>query len=409
MNRYSLKILPLLVMTKTSKHRAVIIFSLGLLSAIGPFSIDMYLPGFQFIADDLHTSIDKIQYSLSAFFVGIAAGQIIYGPLLDRFGRRNPLIVGMLIYIASSICCAFINTADGLIALRFVQALGSCGGMVASRALVRDYFPPTETAKVFSLLMLVIGISPVLAPTIGGYVILHWGWHGIFIALALIGVLVLCCVLFLLPKGKGANTSMSLKPRPIIQSFYTVFKTPSFYINAFAGGTAAASLYAYLSGSSFVMMELYQVSATQYGWIFGIIAGGLITASQLNSILLRKYTSPAITRTAVALQASTGLALFCLTAIGWMNLELMVTLIFVFLACQGFVFPNTSAMALNPFTGLAGSASALLGTIQMSIGAISSALVSRFHNGTAVPMTAVMAACSVISLTIILSQSRKFE
>src|SRR5690606_9188241 len=171
-------------MTSTRKHGLLTLIILGLLSAIGPFSIDMYLPGFESIAQSLQTTVSHIQLSLTSFFIGIASGQIIYGPLLDRFGRKTPLVIGLFIYVAASIGCVFIQTAEGLILLRFIQALGSCAGMVAARALVRDFFPASETAKIFSMLMLVIGVSPILAPTLGGYVIHLWGWHFIFAFLA---------------------------------------------------------------------------------------------------------------------------------------------------------------------------------------------------------------------------------
>src|SRR5690606_10020313 len=154
-------------MTSTKKHGLLTLVILGLLSAIGPFSIDMYLPGFESIAESLQTTVSHIQLSLTSFFIGIASGQLIFGPLLDRFGRKIPLVVGLVIYVVASLSCALTNSADHLIAYRFIQALGSCGGMVASRAMVRDFYGPTESAKIFSLLMLVIGVSPIVAPTLG--------------------------------------------------------------------------------------------------------------------------------------------------------------------------------------------------------------------------------------------------
>src|SRR5690606_23005403 len=233
-------------MPSTRKKRFLTILMLGLLSAIGPFSIDMYLPGFNSIAADLNTDIEHVQLSLTSFFIGIAIGQMIYGPLLDRFGRKTPLIVGLLIYIAASIGCALVNSADGLIMLRFIQALGSCVGMVASRALVRDYFPASETAKIFSMLMLVIGVSPILAPTMGGYIIDIWGWHYIFVFLTVLTTLILLGVIFILPKSKPDPTH-SLMPIPILKGFMSVFKNRQFLIYSVAGGTASSGLYAYLS------------------------------------------------------------------------------------------------------------------------------------------------------------------
>ncbi|WP_165438720.1 multidrug effflux MFS transporter [Albibacterium indicum] len=388
-------------MTIEKKKRFVIIVLLGLLAALGPFSIDMYLPGFQAIATDLGTNIEKIQMSLTSFFVGIASGQLVYGPLLDRFGRKTPLIVGLVIYIGASIGCVFIQTADGLILLRFVQALGSCGGMVASRALVRDYFPASETAKIFSLLMLVIGVSPILAPTLGGMVIHLWGWHFIFAFLAVLTAIIALGVIFVLPKSE-ANPQVSLMPRPIIRGFIQVLKTPAFIIYAIAGGTASSGMYAYLSGSPYVMMDIYGLTEQQYGWVFGLVAAGLITSSQLNNLLLKRHSSATVAYYALMMQAIVGLCLFLFAILDSLSLFSIIFLIFCFLACQGFVFPNTSALALNPFSKSAGSASALLGSIQLTIGAVASALVSMLHNNTYIPMTSIMAFCAVSSYLILI-------
>lgn len=388
------------------QSKFLIILMLGLLSAIGPFSIDMYLPGFQSIATDLNTSIDHIQLSLTSFFIGIASGQMIYGPLLDRFGRKKPLIVGLLIYILASIGCAFTESADNLILLRFIQALGSCGGMVGARAMVRDYFPPTETAKIFSMLMLVIGVSPILAPTVGGFVIANWGWHYIFIVLTFIALSILIGVLFFLPESKKPDKSISLKPKPIIKNFWSVFINPKFFIYSLVGGISSSGLYAYLSGSPYIMMELYGLNEKQYGWVFAIIAFGLITSSQLNNFMLNYFKSESIAKYALLVQAMIGLVLLYSALNGNLSLTGITVLIAAFLACQGFVFPNTSALALNPFTALAGSASALLGSIQLGIGAIASVLVSFFHNNTSIPMVSIMAACAVTSFTILLITSK---
>lgn len=379
------------------KNKFLVILLLGLLSAIGPFSIDMYLPGFQDIATDLNTSIDRIQLSLSSFFVGIAAGQLFYGPLLDRFGRKPPLVIGLLIYLISSLACAFAKSPDSLIALRFLQALGSCAGMVAARAMVRDFFPASETAKVFSLLMLVIGISPILAPTLGGYFIAHLGWQSIFIFLSVFVVLVLLGVSIFLKGAKTANKELSLHPKLILANYKTVIRLPQFYIYALSGGFASSGLYAYISGSPYVMMNLYGLSEKQYGWAFACLAMALITGSQLNNVFLKKYSSHTISRAALFVQALMGIVLMILTFTQHLNLYSLLGCTFFYLGSQGFVFPNTSALALNPFTKLAGSASAMLGTIQLSIGALASASVSFFHNNTALPMVVIMALCSFLS------------
>lgn len=396
-------------MSTEVKNRFLVILLLGLLSAVGPFSIDMYLPGFESMAKDLHTSIDKVQLSLTSFFVGIAVGQMIYGPLLDRFGRRIPLIVGLLIYIVFSVILAFTHSVEGLILFRFVQALGSCVGMVASRALVRDYFPPHEMARIFSMLMLVIGVSPILAPTLGGYVVHFFGWQYIFLVLAIIISVVLVGVIFFLPDKRGADRSLSLRPRPIAKGFWEVGKNRQFYTYALSGSLSAAGLYAYLSGSPFVMMELFGVNEREYGWIFGLIAAGLIISSQINGRILRRFQSVHIARRAVIIQALVGLSMIILSVTHLISLPVVIFLVFVYLFCQGFVFPNTSALALRPFEHAAGSASALLGFVQMAIGAVASFLTSFLHTGTELPMLGIMALCTICSCTLILVGSKRID
>ena len=386
--------------------RSLLILILGLLSALGPFSIDMYLPGFPTIAADLNTSVDQVSYSLSSFFIGICIGQLICGPLLDRFGRKKPLYVGLLIYVIASLGCALATSVEVLIGLRFLQALGGCVCMVAPGAIVRDSFPAKENAKVFSLLILILGVSPIIAPTVGSFVIAGLGWHAVFILLAIIATLLLILVIFLLPESKQPDRSMSLRPKPIITNFLFVLKQPQFFTYAFSGAVAAAGLFAYLAGSPFVFMNIYKVTEQQYGWIFGLVAAGLITCSQLNNVMLRKYDSSQIIKTVLFVQTTIGLVLFLGSYLDWLNIYTTIGLIFLFLSCQGFSFPNSSALSLAPFTREAGSASALMGALQMGFGALASAFVGLINNGTTLPMTGVMAGCALLGL-IILSLGRK--
>jgi MFS transporter, DHA1 family, multidrug resistance protein len=384
------------------KNKFYTVLILGMLSAIGPFSIDMYLPGFPAIAADLDTTVAHISLSLSSFFIGISFGQLLYGPLLDRFGRKVPLYFGLSLYVVASIGCAFAKSADALIWLRLFEALGGCVGMVASRALVRDLFPVEENAKVFSLLMLVVGVSPIIAPTLGGYVTAAIGWKYVFVILTIMGALNLVAVHFFLPEGRQPDKTFSLAPPVILRRFGQVLKEPQFYTYALTGSIAAAGLYAYIAGSPYVFMEIFKVSEKQYGWIFALIALGLIGSSQVNSVLLRNFTSQQIIKVAMICQTITGLLLFTLTWFGFLEVFSTIFLIFIFLCCQGFTFPNTSALSLAPFSKSAGSASALLGGIQMAVGASTSALVSLLSNHTALPMTGVMAGCALTSLVILL-------
>lgn len=375
---------------------------LGMLSAIGPFSIDMYLPGFPAIAADLQTTVARVALSLSSFFIGISVGQLLYGPLLDRFGRKKPLYIGLSVYLLASIGCALCTSVNALIALRLIQALGGCAGMVAARAMVRDIFPVEENAKIFSMLMLVIGVSPIIAPTLGGYVTAAFGWHYIFIILTVMSALILAAVHFALPESRKPDVTVSLLPAPIIKGFFTVFKEPQFYTYAFTGAIASAGLYAYISGSPHVFMELYKVTERQYGWIFAGIAIGLITCSQLNSILLRRFKSEQIIPVALFCQTLTGLILVLGTLFHFLGLYSTIFFILMFLSCQGFVFPNSSALSMAPFSRNAGTASALMGGIQLAVGALTSGLVSVLTNGTALPMAGVMAACALFSFCVLL-------
>jgi DHA1 family bicyclomycin/chloramphenicol resistance-like MFS transporter len=401
------KTLPLQIMDK--KKRSLLILILGMLSAIGPFSIDMYLPGFPAIAENLNTSVDQVAYSLSSFFIGICAGQLLCGPLLDRFGRKRPLCFGLVLYILASIGCSLSKSVEVLIMFRFLQALGGCVGMVAPNAIVRDIFPVEENAKVFSLLILILGVSPILAPTAGSYIIAAFGWPMVFIVLAVVTALILVAVIIFLRESKKPDPSFSLRPKPIITAFANVLKQPQFYTYALAGATASAGLFAYLAGSPFVFMELFRVSEHQYGWIFAAIAAGLIGCSQLNNLVLKNFNSAQIMRVILISQSSIGVLLVIGTASGFLGLYATISLIFLFLSCQGFTFPNSAALAMAPFSEGAGSASALMGALQMGFGAIASALVGLFFNATALPMAAIMASCSLLGLFILLVGRKKIQ
>jgi len=385
------------------KHisRTGLILILGLLSAIGPFSIDMYLPAFPVIAADLRTTPEMVSYSLSSYFIGICAGQIMIGPLLDRFGRKPPLLGGLILYLISALGCAWAPTIETLIIFRFFQAAGGCAGMVTPRAIIRDVFPVHENARIFSLLILIIGVSPIIAPTAGGYIAAHFGWHSIFLLLAAITFAITLVVIFVLPESRRPDATFSLRPRPIITSFYSVFRNTQFFTYAFTGSLASAGLYAYLAGSPFVFMELYHVSGQHYGWIFAIIAGGLITSSQVNNLLLTKYRSEQIIPVVISVQCGIAALLVTGTALNVLNLYGTIACIFVYLCCQGFSFPNSSALSMAPFSKEAGSASALLGSIQMALGAVASALVGVLSDGSALPMVSVMAACSFSALIVL--------
>ncbi|MBM4254347.1 MAG: multidrug effflux MFS transporter [Deltaproteobacteria bacterium] len=385
------------------KKQPVILAILGTLIGITPFSIDMYLPGFPAIASDLHTDISQVTLSLTSFFIGVAVGQLFFGPISDRYGRKTPLLVGLALYVIASLGCVFVRSVNALIALRVFEAVGGCAGMVISRAIVRDMYSGPDIARVFSLLMLVMGVAPILAPTIGGIVTTTLGWWYIFLVLMLIGLSLLIISARVLPETRQADPSISLHPLRVLREYLTVLREPRFATYALTGSIASAGLFAYISGSPFVFMKLFSISEKHYGWIFGMNALGLITASQINRVLLRKRTSAEIILRASSLQFTFGLLLALSTRMHLIGFVGTVLLIFGFMMMQGFVFPNASALAIEPFTRNAGSAAALLGGLQMTSGAVASALVSYLHNNTALPMAGVMAICGVISFSTLLT------
>ena len=294
-----------------------------------------------------------------------------------------------------------------LIFFRFVQALGGCVGMVAPNAVVRDLFPVEQSARVFSMLILILGVSPILAPTFGGYMVAAWGWKPIFFVLAIITAIILITVFIWLPETRKPDPTYSLKPAAILGNFAQVLKEKQFTTYAFSGNLVSAALFAYIAGSPFVFMEIHDVSQQVYGWIFALIAAGLITSSQINSLLLRKYKSDRILRTVITIQASLGIIMWIGSATHLFNLYGLIAIMMLFLSCQGFIFPNAAAMAMAPFTKHAGSAAALMGSFQMAMGALASALGGVFFNETIMPMVTIMLVFCLTGFTLfIIGQKR---
>lgn len=369
---------------------------LGLLTAIGPFSIDMYLPGFPAIAEDLSTDIAHVGWSLTSFFLGISIGQLIYGPVIDRFGRKAPILFGFALYAVTALGCMLVPDIDWLVALRFLLALGACSGMVASRAIVRDLFPPEESAKVFSLLMLVMGLAPIVAPTLGGIVVAQLGWRAIFAILVGISSITFLLVYFGLEESKGANKNVSLRPDKVFEEYWEVLKDPDLSLYSFASGISMAAMFAYISGSPFVYMELFGLSEQEYGWAFGANAFGFIAGTQINRYWLKFHSSSQITRITSTLLFISATVLLIGASVGWLGTAPILILMFLCLFWLGFINPNTTALALAPFHDNVGSASALNGFIRMILGALSSGLVSYWANGTAIPMILVVSVCATL-------------
>lgn len=387
----------------TRKKYFVTILILGALATISPFSIDMYLPGFPVIAAELRTTIDRIQLSLTSYLIGIAFGQLLYGPLLDRFGRQKPLYAGLAIYILASVGCALTTSPENLIFMRFVQAIGGCAGMVAALALVRDLFPVDKIAQVISLQTLVISVSPMIAPAVGGYVTAAFGWEYIFLILAVITAVIIVACYVALPAGHRPDARVSLQPRAVLRNYFAVLKNPQFLTYALAGGIGSAAPFAYIAGSPDVFMNIYRVSEQEYGWIFALLAAAMIGSTQLNTPLLKKFTNDQLITFSLIWQTLVGGLLVLGVLGGWFDKYGLIIFIFIFLSGQGLNVPNSAALSLAPFSRQAGSASALLGCLRLGIGALASAAVSIFHNQTALPMVSVMLLCAIAGLVALVT------
>lgn len=386
-----------------------IICLLGVLSVISPFSIDMYLPAFSQVAEDLKVETATISLTLSGYFIGMAVGQILYGPLLDRFGRKKPLCIGLTIYILTSIACIFAPNIEILVALRFVQAIGGCAAGVASLAMVRDLFPAKESAKILSRLFLFIAVSPLLAPTIGGFVALQFGWEMVFLMLAVIVAAILALIIFLLPESHQPDPDISLKPLPIIYEYLSILRHPRFRTYAFAGAFSFAGLFTYVAGSPIIFMEGFGLSAETYSLIFACMATGFIGGSQVNVQLLKRYTSEQLFYRILTLQIITGIIFIIGSGAGVLGLAGTLVLFFIFLSCSGLTYPNAASLALMPFTKNVGSAAALLGFLQLGIGAVISTGISMSGSKDSFPIIFIMGMTSLVGFLILLSGRKKAE
>jgi DHA1 family bicyclomycin/chloramphenicol resistance-like MFS transporter len=386
-------------MTHTTHNRVLIILILGSLSTLSPFAIDMYLPAFPEIAGALHTSTARVSLSVSSYFGGLAAGQLIYGPLLDRFGRKPPLYAGLLLFAAASLLCPFVHGVEELTALRFVQALGGCAAQVAAMAMVRDFFPVQETAKIISWLILILGVSPLLAPTVGGAVSSHWGWHWVFLILAAVALLNMVLCWTLLPDGHQPDKNVSLQLPAILGNYLEVLKEPQFTVFALASAFALAGLLAYVAGSPIIFMEVFKVNTQTFGLIFAVLATGFIGSNQFNVLLLRRFTSVQVFSGALLVGFPATLV-FLIGAMAGFGLWPTVALLFITLASVGLTGPNGAALAISPFARNIGSASAMLGFLQIGISGLASSTLGMVESHRILPVALVLAGTSGIALVI---------
>jgi DHA1 family bicyclomycin/chloramphenicol resistance-like MFS transporter len=364
---------------------------LGALIAFPSLSIDMYLPAFPSIQAWFNTGAGQVQRTLSVFSFGFAIGQLFFGPLSDRLGRKAPLIGGILLYLVGVLGVLLAPNIEVFTVARLVQALGGCAAALIGRAMVRDLFQEREAARVFSILMLVMGLAPILAPLIGGQMLLISGWQGIFYLLLGFATLSLIAVVLTLPESLPRPKRVRHGLGEVFAVYGRLLADRKFRAYSLSMAFASSGMFAYITGSPFVFIRLHGVPPEYYGWLFGSNALGLIACSQINRYLLRRHSDTAILRHALAVTALAGV---------WLGLVGILDPLFVCISSLGFILPNATAAAMNRSGGHAGSAAALMGGIQFAAASSASALVSALENGTALPMCGTIMGVMLAALAL---------
>jgi DHA1 family bicyclomycin/chloramphenicol resistance-like MFS transporter len=373
---------------------------LGLLSAIGPFAIDMYLPALPTIAADLDASTAATQMTLMVFFVAFGVCQIAYGPVSDMVGRKPPLYFGIVIFALGSIGCGLAPSIGWLIFFRFVQGLGAAAVAVIPRAVIRDLHTGVEATRLMALVMLVFSVSPILAPLTGSALIVPFGWRAVFAAVTLASIVSLLLVAFMLPETRPSEERVEVSVRSVLDGFGELLRDWRFLGLTFIGGFGMASFFAFLASSSFVYIGHFGLTPTQYSLAFSVNAVGFIGASQFSGFLAARFGIARVVSVAVTCYAVLAVALFAVVAAGVDNLTVLIAMLFVAFAWLGLVIPSTMVLSLEDHGPIAGMASALGGTLQMVTGAVMIAVASSFFNGTSLPMVATIAACAVAAFIL---------
>lgn len=377
----------------------IIIVILSLLTALEPLSIDLYLPGFLQISEAFNTSTSSVQISLSTFLGGFAIGQLLWGPLADRFGRKKPILLSLFIFIAASLACIYVKTIEQLWVVRFVQAIGGCGGVVISRAIVTDYFDKSKTLKIFSLLALIMGIAPIIAPSLGNGILKVMDWKGLFLGMMALGVLSFLLVLFLLPETHKNRSSRNTN---VAKGYLEILKVKKFVVYSLIAGLINGALMIYVANGPFLIMETGGFSSNAFSLIFAINAFGLMAGSYIAGVM-QKYTSTEkIVKYSLIFMSIVSAVLLTLM---YANASIVVILvaIFLYLLPLGVLLPTTTELAITPFTNNSGTASALFGSIQLAVAFICSLGANSLSNNSVIAvgialMLCILAAMGILSL-----------
>ena len=385
-------------MMSSSYFRMALI--LGLLSAIGPFAIDMYLPALPAIGTALGAEVGAVQFSLTAFFLSIGVGQLLYGPVSDMVGRKPPLYAGLGLFIVASVGCALATDIQTLVALRFLQGLGAAAGMAIPRAVVRDLHTGTEAARLMSLLMLVFSVSPILAPLAGSGVIALSGWRGVFWAVALAAMAGLLLVRATLSETRPPEQRVESSIGGALRAYRLLLRDWHYLGLVGIGSCALAGFFVFLAGSPFVFIDHYGFTPTQYSLAFSFNAVAFIGASQFTATVGRRVGLVPMVKFAATASGLTIALLLAYYLFGGDDLRVLIALNFIASAFMGLVIPTVSVLALDEHGAIAGTASALMGTLQMLVGALAMGVVGLFANGQPLPMVAGMALGSLSSVAL---------
>lgn len=380
---------------------------LSLLTALESLSIDLYLPAFKYIATDLNTDMGKVQISLSMFLGGFALGQLLWGPVSDAFGRKKPLIIAISLYALISMAVLSATSIYELWLYRFLQAFTGSAGVVIARTIVTDRFNRKHTAEIFALLGLIIGVAPIIAPSIGNYLLGAGHWHNVFIAMSLLGILSILLIIILLPETKfRSNTQIPLNHnKSHYKTCLTIIANRQFLKNTIIGSFSYSALMIYISNSPFLIMEKAGLNGTLYSLVFGINAIGMMAATFSVTILLKKYSLEALVKYSTLTQLAIGIALLFTFAID-ASIVWTLMLIFLFMLPTGILFPTTTDLALAPFTKESGTASAIFGFAQLGITFILSGLTGLVQNNSIAPVVVSLSACGAISYLLTLIQHK---
>ncbi len=373
-----------------------LIFILALMSSIAPLSTDMYLPALSQVKQSFETSEFLTQLSLASFFIAFALGQLIYGPLSDVFGRKIPALVGIFIFMLSSLFCVIIDNIYVFIILRFFEALGGCAGVVIARAIVNDLFELKEAASIFALMMVFSALAPMLSPSFGGFLIEYFSWHSIFATLFGLGILLFLLIFFALKESAPHLKRQKFSHKETLKSYRFVLKDKPFILYVSCASLVLAAMFAYITGSSFVFINFFGLSERDFGLLFGLNALGFVIFANINAKMVRKIDSEKILFYALIIMLISTLILFVNSLIK-PNFWLFELSIFTSIALLGFIAPNTTTLAMARFKDHSGTASAVLGTSQFALAGVISFIVSAVGANTPVILALVMLICVVLA------------